>query len=525
MKTKITLLVVFFTVFFIGFAQVQLDSSFGIGGKVSNAMALNLTYGTDSAIQSDGKIVVCGSYRLAGTPGIPTNFNAVVARYNINGTIDTSFGANGIAIITTQVSGSGATSVTIQQDQKILVTTRGHLDSFSIQNFDVLRLNTNGTLDSSFSMYNCISSEGNSDNYPRIKLKLDSTGKILVCGRQNATFVIKRFNTNGAIDTSFGNNGSTYVTIQGNDCASDLAFQSDGKIVVVGPAATNNIFYPQYRAGFTRLTTNGLLDTTFGINGVSKFIFTGQATSVKLVITNDNKIILAGSIPVNSEEKRIGLLRADANGNLDTSFGVNGQFLVGVHGSEFTDFKIQDGNKIVIVGFAGPLPWSSGAFNGYGFYILRCNLDGTSDPTFSPPGYILTSFVAGRDLAQSINIQSDGKLVVCGNSFPDYSAQRFASARYMSVPLTTKSFDDNKFSVYPNPFSDSINLDFDNTENDILAIDLIDINGRKIEDLLKNSNIVKGNNKLHIDLLTLSKGIYFINITGKTNSKIIKIVK
>lgn len=520
MKIKLTLILVYFIVFSKGFSQVQLDSSFGNGGKVATAFPPNLTLGADSAIQTNGKILVCGQFYAGVITGLFDNFQnyyCAVSRYNTDGTLDNSFGVNGVAIINSRETTSGAMSITIQADQKIILTSQSHRSPFASSTFSILRLNENGSFDSSF-VSNPFITTSSQINFGTIAVNIDGNGKILICGSTDTDFIIKRCNSNGSPDTTFGTNGTTYVNIDGNDFASDLAFQSDGKIIVVGQ--TNNVSISSYyKVAIARLNSNGILDTSFGTNGKASFDFEASVNYPKLLINSDDKLVIGAtvSLGVQLQNRKIGLLKTDANGNLDLSFGINGRSILQNNlQSSFSDFKRQTDNKILLVGNVSNTD----------FFMSRFDVNGNLDTTFSTIGSISTDFNSNDDWARSINIQSDGKVVVAGISFSNNVPSSLAIARYVLGPLSTNSFVNSTFSVYPNPFSNNFTIDLPSDENQFVNIELLDINGRKILDILKNQKIEAGNNKLHVDVASsLPNGLYFLNISNDKNFKTIKIIK
>jgi uncharacterized delta-60 repeat protein len=229
-----------------------LDASFGTGGKVSTAFlsqGFSLAYANSVAIQPDGKIVAAGNAAIGG------GFDFALARYNSSGTLDAGFGTGGQ--VTTDFAGSDdqVESVAVQPDGKIVAA--GNTGRYVNRGFDfgVARYNSNGTLDTSFGTSGKVTTDfAGSDDIPSepSAIALQGDGKIVVMGETVVgvspsdgaliyDFALARYNNNGTLDTSFAASGKATTDFAG---ASDLPFavavQPDGNIVVAGGAHIND---------------------------------------------------------------------------------------------------------------------------------------------------------------------------------------------------------------------------------------------------------------------------------------------
>jgi uncharacterized delta-60 repeat protein len=178
---------------------------------------------------------------VAGQARISGGFDAALARYNSNGTLDASFGTGGT--VTTDFAGFNdeASSVAVQPDGKIVVA--GQAGPYVNRNFDfaLARYNSNGTLDASFGTSGKATTDfaGSSDQPSSLALQGD--GKIVVAGQTFVggvhDFAVARYNSNGTLDTSFGTSGKATTDFAGSDDRpSSVAVQPDGNIVVAGQA-------------------------------------------------------------------------------------------------------------------------------------------------------------------------------------------------------------------------------------------------------------------------------------------------
>src|SRR5215204_894512 len=238
-------------------ADGTLDQTFGTGGVVIARYGPSSDSAAKVRIQPDGKILLAGKSWTEGTA-----YNIMLVRYNPNGTLDTTFNSTGIK--TVNINGESydyAGDLALQADGKIVVvgdTTSG----FGMTgNMLVLRFNTDGTLDSTFDGDGILLITTPSGGAAG-QIIILADGKYLVTGYRNdgvkPNFLLMRLNSNGTFDTSFGTGGSTTTSVSSNpNYISSTDRQSDGKIVVVG---SNYI---------ARYSPDGILDTSFGTGGTT----------------------------------------------------------------------------------------------------------------------------------------------------------------------------------------------------------------------------------------------------------------
>lgn len=385
-------------------ADGDLDTSF----NSPNGYALYNDWNKDSyvgaSIQTDGKIIVS-----SGINGV-TDVDAVVLRYTSSGKPDSDFGTNGVA---TYDGGSGddcGRLVALQANGRIVVTGYTHNGT----DVDVLtmRYNSDGTHDSTFGTNGVVTYDsGNKDDYGRA-VGIQADGKIVVTARRSdastSVAVILRYNGDGTLDSTFGTNGVvTYEGGHGNDGFRGVVIQTDGKIVVSG--------YTKTSTGFDVLTvrydTDGTLDSSFGTNGVATYDGGhGDDGARGVVIQADGKIVVSGGI-YNGTDLDILVLRYNSNGILDNTFGTNGvvTYDSGSGNDRGRRLAIQGGNKIIVTGRS---------YNGtdYDLLVLRYNANGIPDNTFGTNGVVTVNIGEGDDYGEGVVIQADGKIVISGGS-------------------------------------------------------------------------------------------------------------
>ena len=221
-----------------------IDSTFGNNGRVSTDINNQLQEARAMTTQSDGKIVVAG---LTQTPGSAAN--VALFRYNTDGSLDSSFGTNGIVISIVSNYDDFATDVVLDSDGKILISGLTTDASQGIYNSLIMRFDSTGILDNTFGIGGKVILDINAmDNWSNSML-LQQDGKIIISGKSfqvtDTDFLLARFNSDGSIDNTFGNNGIT-VTNMANDHDECLAsaFQPDGSIILSG------YYYDNIQQGF-----------------------------------------------------------------------------------------------------------------------------------------------------------------------------------------------------------------------------------------------------------------------------------
>jgi uncharacterized delta-60 repeat protein len=213
------------------------DTTFGSGGVVTTDFFGDADVANCVALEADGKIVVAG---FAASPGGTTASQFALARYNSNGSLDSSFGPGGRVTVSFAGTGDQARALAIQSDDKIVVAGFAGTPDGSSSDFALARLNTTGSLDASFGAGGKVTTDfsGGADSGNAIAIQLDN--KIVVAGStasvQGVAFALARYNPDGGLDATFGTGGVTATVFAGSDMAAAMALQQDNKIVAAGTA-------------------------------------------------------------------------------------------------------------------------------------------------------------------------------------------------------------------------------------------------------------------------------------------------
>lgn len=402
-------------------APGNLDISFGSGGKVvSNTEARAMT------LQSDGKIVVAGQASSQFT-------DMSVTRYNPNGSLDASFGTNGRVIISVGNFSDYARAIAVQQDGKIIVAGYTDTNDSAFYNFAVVRLNSDGSLDSTFDADGKVTTAVNNTRSEAYSIALQPDGKIVVGGNSgsfnSSNFAVVRYNPNGSLDTGFDGDGQAITPVgTAFDSIKSIKIQPDGKIVAAGQVDAGSLS----KWGLVRYNSDGSLDTSFDGDGkiIGSFRSSDDFASA-LELQLDGKIIVAGGSRNTGNSFDFALARFTSAGALDPTFDADGIVITSVRfSSSANSVNIQRNGKIVTAGYSDASAISSTR----DFAVVRYNPNGVADSTFGNGGTVTTDVTGNLDSAFSSAIQPDGKIVALGET----SNGGYALVRYLGDPIISR---------------------------------------------------------------------------------------
>jgi uncharacterized delta-60 repeat protein len=266
-------------------AAGRLDRTFGRNGKVRTHFGQAYAV----AIQADGKVVTAGSGVHRGR----TLF--ALARYTRRGRPDSSFARSGKVVTDFGARSNGtAYEVAIQPDGKIVVAGTAIKDRSSGRakyGFALARYNADGTLDSSFGSRGRVETKvGDWDTEAR-GLVVQPDGKLVVVGNAlvggDSGFALVRYTADGDVDPTFGRDGQAFDSA---GYVSALALQRDGKLVTAGVGMGR---HPNF--SIARFLDDGTRDLTFGRNRKRLTDFGATARAYAVAVRPDGEIVAAGT--------------------------------------------------------------------------------------------------------------------------------------------------------------------------------------------------------------------------------------
>jgi uncharacterized delta-60 repeat protein len=239
-------------------------------------------------------------------------------------------------------------------------------------------------------------------------------------GADTSDFVVTRFASNGALDSTFATEGVRITDIGGaTNTARNIVRQPNGAIVVSGQALDSDVDHTDV----VRYDANGNLDTTFGTGGM--LALSGSLVGHGLAASPDGKLVLVGStsVPIApTSSSQFLVRRLNPDGSPDNTFGAGGSVVTDISGRGDTALAValqQDG-KIVVAGIGSTQTNPD-------FAVTRYLVSGALDTSFANAGKQTVDFFGFSDGAESVVVQADGKIVVGGfakDSFDGYGVAR-----------------------------------------------------------------------------------------------------
>jgi uncharacterized delta-60 repeat protein len=572
-------------------ADGSFDSTFSGNGKLfidfgSSSQAVNKIY-----LQPDGKITLVGF----------SGGDLAIARCHTDGSLDNSFSGDGKLLVDLGLSNEPPQAVIMQPDGKILLI--GIPGIFFPRDFTLLRLNTDGSADLTFGMNGKVSTDiaGGSDYATTALLQAD--GKIIVAGYDyfdpylsGMDFVVVRYNSNGSLDSSFSGDGKLRLDVQSkSEGATTIALQADHKILVAG--STNGNKYAaeaQNNPGdfaIIRLNRNGTLDESFASHGIMVQDF-GPADGIATLNISGNRIYAVGRTSYLGE---IGIIAAYQIGDINQP-PIAGAWFQKYYSPTSAllaawDSNDPEGGPITYLWekTAGPegsgllysnsaSPVVTGLVDGtYSFRLTVTDAQGamgTAMLTFevlnnlppiagawlqkyySPTSVLLAAWdshdpegglitylwqkVAGPEgstllywnsaspvVTGLVNGTYTYRLTVTDNQGATASKELtftvsgipLSSNRAQSLFPADEKAKDNKAGqliVYPNPVKDILNFRWVNEYTGTVMVTVMDISGRKIQDIRINKTTQHYNGS--IELPRLKPGQYYLHIRNKSNT-------
>lgn len=391
---------------------------------------------TSSAIDSQGRLVVAG-YTLYDD----TDRQAfAIARFNPNGTLDTTFGPNNQGFVSLYRSTRDYFyAVAVQSDDKIIAAGRTRVGSYF--NWVVVRVTASGVLDTTFG--------SGGTGYEMTSAGLRSTATAIAISPNNEIYVagtttldpwispqvlptVAKYDANGVLIPSYGSYGTGIETITVGDFSPNingLTLSSSGEAIIVG-GVDDNVFMKVF---ISRFSANGTPDLAFGGNNTG-FDTTTVASSMTFfnaaTIQSDGKIVAAGS----KDSGQLGVLaRYNSDGTLDGSFGASN--------NGFVDLQVQDEIAItsVRVDTSGHIVTGGQSRLGAGstsFVVARYTATGSLDTSFgNQSGYFLAN-LSTRDVVNTVQVTSTGGVIFAGHSVQQNSnADSFVVGRLQAAPV------------------------------------------------------------------------------------------
>lgn len=480
--------------------------------------------------------------------------------------LDTSFGQNGYFTTTTI---SQITKMLILNDNSTInVGYKIQSSGVSVTQLCLFKATEAGIIDLTFGINGFVNATIEDYSMPTDALMLPNN-KILVSGYcktidENKTTLQKgifvQYNSDGSLDTSFSDDGILKIDLANtfpNGSINSIAITSDNKIVALGTANGTGSFLLKYNS-------NGILDTTFGTNGMVYFNFNSVNYNCQYITSLYDDSILCGGSALNSINPKTSIIKFDSVGQLDVSFGDFGIVTIDTYNNIIPEFNalpeyctkliIQDDLKILIKGVSGTnnnlfrlLPngtidanFGTNGFVNFllflsnisiqtdakiilsgsimfgggdnGFSFSRYNQDGTIDTTFNSNGIFNINPTTNQDYLDNSNLLNDGNLIGAGVFSDSFGSQVFITKYLINKNLSETSIKQNTFTISPNPTTSYITINFGSSK-------------QKKNITLQNAlgQIVSSKNFTNIEAVNYpiegENGIYFLSLENENGEK------
>ncbi len=417
----------------------SLDPTFGVGGlaRVTVADLTDRAF-PRLALQADGKIVAAGA--MATTLDERNDF--VVAHFDTHGNLDSTFGEDGIAVTPGLDDGiDGALDVAVQADGKILAVGFASIPGEDVD-FALARYLPDGSLDAGFGNSGVLTINFGSWQDAALAVAIQPDNQIVLAGYAHsptdaffqpfsgklalARVLGGQLPVPGELDPTFGQDGkviSDFSAAAADAAAYDVAIQPDGKIVAVGDRFVDD--FRGYDFAVARYKPDGSLDPSFGTGGLATVDLGNRDQAQSVEILPGGKILVAGT--TGNEPYRVALVRFEADGDLDLSFGPEHTGFVildsldspYVLGNNLVGMALQPSDgKVLVTGcyrrYVGP---PSSYY--WDFSVMRLTADGNVDTTFGQSGLAIVDFGFGEysnGMATDVAVQPDGRIVAFGTA-------------------------------------------------------------------------------------------------------------
>lgn len=492
----------------------MVDSSFNGNGKVIYDFGFHENL-TDVKVQpADQKIVTVGT---ALSPSFSGKLLAI--RLQPNGAFDTTFNDSGIVIINT-FNESYAYEAIIKDDGKILIAGTAADPSF-VFSMLCIQLNSDGSLDSTFGVNGMATPRFFAADEFAYAMALQTDGKIILSGSTldasgNNMPALVRLNQDGSLDTTFGVGGiATIPVTQIDNKLSNVFIQTDGKIVASGHFDQGLTMSGQFDFDIlvTRFHSDGTIDTTFGTSGMTitpvSVEYIEDALGMKQ--SADGGIVVSGYTTLLDFSFDLILVKYDSTGVLVPTFGNSGivQFDNDIQDVGY-DVTIQTNGKILVSGTSGGF-----FFDDRDFLLMRYDANGQIDTTFGNSGFVLTPIMNDFDEANAIAMQADGKIILAGKA-NNGSQNDLAVVRYWNNISTgiSEIKQSTTVSLYPNPAQsgNSITIEWNESASSTVQLVLMDSFGRTTDQIQVQNQGTDKSKVVYQLPSTLSNGFYLVNL-------------
>lgn len=507
-----------------------LGLDFGSGSELARYLSTGVpdsTFDGDGIFEQDedfsGQVVKLnssGKVLIAGEAGDKPLY---ITCLNEDGTYNSAFGIGGIV----QINPGGGPDyenlfdMEVQPDDKIVLLS--HYTYGSSEFTQLIRFNPDGSADNNFSGNGIATLNSYVFRFYNAEvgaLSIQPDGKYVIAGQTDlpqTQIAIARITADGTTDSTFDADGIAefdLTTEPYKDYAVDIVCQPDGKLVVAA-----NTFQQMV---ILRLNPNGMLDPSFGTNGMVMIdAFDNYSIAVGIDLQPDGKIILLGSVDFSPPNKVL-LMRLNADGSFDSSFGNNGSVLTSVDCEDLRPFDVVLHESDIYVGTSSEaVGWCIVNYNNVACVPVVAEYtftatDLTVQFTDQTVGSTTWQWDFGDGTTSSdqnpVHVYSQtGSYDVCLISSNDCSADTICSTVTIIATGDQQAGNTFFYSIFPNPFSENTFIQFSLQNNQFVKIELYNVQGKKMK-TIQEGNLEVGNHRVTLNSDGLVPSVYMLEL-------------
>jgi uncharacterized delta-60 repeat protein len=489
MKKNLILSITLLFVCSVALAQnISIDPTYGTNGYATGAT--NGRFVNVSAMLPNNNILV------AGNGNATTSY--IVEKHLEDGTSDLAFGSNGFASINIAAnSKDNANAMQVQSDGTILIagTSDSDLSLFGTY-WDVFvsRLLADGTLDTSFGTNGHVKTNLGTNDDEVWEIATTSKGAIYVlAATQNTSIATKllKYDATGNLDITFGINGVLDVPIAIDSRVYEMQINAQDEIIISGTELNSST--NEYEVMVLKLDAQGAFITSFGNSGITSITDPLENyTTRDMITTTDGGLFIIGAAGSSSTNTKFAMYKLTSNGVLDTTFNSTG-YAYFDHGSSnygvtfgYSVAQLPDGSYLAQADIIGN--------NNYDLLLLNIGANGLLVNSFGNGGRFIVARSTHQDYSRQVLLQDDGKVVVVGLA-TDSTTRRTMLLRFKDAyTLSNTSVNRTSVSVFPNPFNNWIEI---HSTTGLTQITLFNTLGQQVienhkENSMNTSNLPSG---------------------------------
>ena len=451
-------------------------------------------------------VTLAGKILVAGNSRDDFDDNQTFVQFNQDGSLDSTFGVNGIVI-----DSIGPFPITLRCKAMTLDGNGNIITANELgvaEEFVTMRYFPDGRRDSTFGIDGIVETDFISTTYEEATdVVVQSDGKIITAGFLGNLWTnwagLVRLHPDGTVDSTYGHQGLVDTYLDMSLYHVEIALQADGKLIlgITSYSSTTDLLVARFH-------TDGSIDSTFGGTG-SLLIDTGTTDEFTGLDIDAQGTIWVAGITTGQFYERFTVAKVLPNGTLDTTFNSTGfiSTAVGAQNSRVRDIKALNNGTVILAGETN-IPTAPQ----FVIYVIDAQT-GTGDLNFGTNGEMTAYWGTTQDECLGVEVQPSGEVLAVGRSWYDPIYWESVVARFLAAPIVgVEEWQGSEMALtlFPNPTSGAASLSYQLEKPGQVSLFVTDLMGRKLKTFLANEHRTKGVHRAELDLNGLPSGNYFI---------------